>query len=608
MLAALRSNTKIVLWIVVVAFVGFIFASWGRGISRSRAAPERGTLGRVDGVEITYRAFTETVRGRLTEYAQRTNTAISEATREAIREEAWNTMVADILIQNEIERLGIDVPDDVVFEMLWTSPPATIYNSPAFRTEEGQFDLDLYHREIQLHPERWEGVAQLYRETLKRQLLQQEIQSAAFVSENEVWTEYVAQNEKVSVKYAQIEPYRISTTDLLPTEEEIRVYFDENHEDFERPPTATLRLVRFMKGPSDLDEQDVVQRLQDLANAVREGEDFASLAEIYSEGPSGPEGGDLGYFRRGKMAAEFEEVAFSLPVGEVSAPVKTRFGYHIIQIEDKRGVGDSEEVHARHILMEIRASDETLIEIEEQVAALGEAAAGDGLEAAAAEAGFEVQTTPPFPNDRYIPMVGNMRPAVKLAFDSEPGTILGPYISVDSYYVFEVAERAPSFLPTFEQLASEADETGVDHPAQRALVAERQKERAEAIATQIATRGASGATLEEAADEHGYAIRESGLVSRRDAVPGIGRGTEFTGAAFGLRTGETSRAVATTTPERFYVMRVEEKVAADEEAFAAQEDQIMGQLLQRKRLQIFSSWLEGLMAGANIEDFRDMYF
>ena len=99
----------------------------GRGLQRSKtAAPERGTIGRVDGVSITYRDFNEVVRQRLVEYAQQTGTDISEATREAVREESWNTMVADILISQEMERLGIDVPDDLVFEMLWNNPPRSV--------------------------------------------------------------------------------------------------------------------------------------------------------------------------------------------------------------------------------------------------------------------------------------------------------------------------------------------------------------------------------------------------------------------------------------------------------------------------------------------------
>jgi peptidyl-prolyl cis-trans isomerase C len=69
---------------------------------------------------------------------------------------------------------------------------------------------------------------------------------------------------------------------------------------------------------------------------VKNGEDFATLAKTYSEGPSGPRGGDLGYFRRGQMVKPFEDAAFSLKPNETSEIVETRFGYHLIQVDDKK--------------------------------------------------------------------------------------------------------------------------------------------------------------------------------------------------------------------------------------------------------------------------------
>ncbi len=73
-----------------------------------------------------------------------------------------------------------------------------------------------------------------------------------------------------------------------------------------------------------------------LKNMLNEGEDFAYLARQYSLCPSKNIGGDLGYFKRGQMVKEFENAAFSLPVGEVSEPVQTQFGWHLIKVIDKR--------------------------------------------------------------------------------------------------------------------------------------------------------------------------------------------------------------------------------------------------------------------------------
>lgn len=609
MLDQLRSNLKIVLWIAAGAFIisigaGSIFGSR----RRSSQMPEQGLIGVVEGVPIQYRDFSEEYRQRIVDYAQRSGSEVSDATRDAIREETWNSMVTDILVTNEIARLGIDVPDQAVFDILWNNPPQSVYQSPAFQDENGNFSFDAYHREIQMHPERWDGVADYYRSSIQRQTLQREIQSAAMVSDNELWDEFVARNEKVRVSFVGIDPRRIDRIALKPTEEEAREYFQTHRADFERPAMVILSFVDLPKVAAPEDEDDIVLRLEELASSVRDGEDFAELARIYSEGPSGPQGGDLGFFGRGAMDPAFEEIAFGLEIGEVSNPVKTRFGYHIIKVEDRKTENGELQVHARHILIEIRPSEQTLVELERALRELSALTETDGLMAAAEELGYDIKATSPFVDGRGIPAVGDLRPAVKIAFASEAGTPIGPYVTADAYYMFEVAERLPSILPTYEDLAGELRGQSPEHPAETSLIMERQRDAALAIAEKIAAAVRSGQHLEEAAAASDYQVTQSQPFSRKDYVPGIGSGNAFVGASFGLRTSETSGVVHVEYPERYYVIRVEEKTAANQQEFTEQEASLRGQLLQREQMQVFSAWLEDLMAGAEINDYRDSFF
>lgn len=78
------------------------------------------------------------------------------------------------------------------------------------------------------------------------------------------------------------------------------------------------------------------EEAQAIALRARQGEDFAELARSHSTGPTGPKGGDLGWFTAGTMVAEFEEAAWTLAPGEVSDPVETRFGWHVIKVHDRR--------------------------------------------------------------------------------------------------------------------------------------------------------------------------------------------------------------------------------------------------------------------------------
>ncbi len=95
-------------------------------------------------------------------------------------------------------------------------------------------------------------------------------------------------------------------------------------------------LIALKKGATEDERKAALAKAQSLSQRARSGEDFGELARKYSEGPSAHDGGELGWFKRGVMVPEFEVAAFALPKGAVSDPVLTQFGYHVIQIEDRR--------------------------------------------------------------------------------------------------------------------------------------------------------------------------------------------------------------------------------------------------------------------------------
>ena len=78
-----------------------------------------------------------------------------------------------------------------------------------------------------------------------------------------------------------------------------------------------------------------LDKAREIRTELENGKSFEELAEKHSECPSGKEGGDLGFFSKGQMVKEFEDAAFSLDIGEISEPVKTQFGYHIIKLKEK---------------------------------------------------------------------------------------------------------------------------------------------------------------------------------------------------------------------------------------------------------------------------------
>jgi peptidyl-prolyl cis-trans isomerase C len=121
-------------------------------------------------------------------------------------------------------------------------------------------------------------------------------------------------------------------------DKEIKAFYDGHPDFFKQPEQVRARHILIKVGPNaDKSEKEAaLKKIKDIQKKQEEGKDFAELAKEYSEGPSAAKGGDLGYFRREQMVKPFSDAAFALEPGQVSDVVKTRFGYHLIKVEDKK--------------------------------------------------------------------------------------------------------------------------------------------------------------------------------------------------------------------------------------------------------------------------------
>ncbi len=121
-------------------------------------------------------------------------------------------------------------------------------------------------------------------------------------------------------------------------DEEVKSYYDANPQLFQQPEQvkASHILIKVNADAPQEEKDKARKKIESVQEKAKKGEDFATLAKTYSEGPSGPNGGDLGYFRRGQMVKPFEDAAFNLKPNETSDIVETQFGYHLIKVVDKK--------------------------------------------------------------------------------------------------------------------------------------------------------------------------------------------------------------------------------------------------------------------------------
>lgn len=123
------------------------------------------------------------------------------------------------------------------------------------------------------------------------------------------------------------------------TDEEVMIYYERNKNDFTLDEEIRVRHIIFLI-PKDSDEEtvnEIKKRAGEVLQKARAGEDFETLAKKYSEGPSASNGGDLGFFKREDMVKEFSSAVFPLKENEISGLILTPFGYHIVQLLERRG-------------------------------------------------------------------------------------------------------------------------------------------------------------------------------------------------------------------------------------------------------------------------------
>lgn len=130
----------------------------------------------------------------------------------------------------------------------------------------------------------------------------------------------------------------ISGLELKVTEQDVSGFFNDNPDNFKMPERIKASHILFKVDPDASNDLKAQKRLElsGLLGKIEKGAEFANVAKQHSECPSKEQGGDLGFFDRGKMVKPFEEVAFKLNVGEISEIVETKFGYHIIKLMERK--------------------------------------------------------------------------------------------------------------------------------------------------------------------------------------------------------------------------------------------------------------------------------
>jgi peptidyl-prolyl cis-trans isomerase D len=596
MLKTMRQNTKIILWIILIAFVGTILFAWGMNVTGRRRGGSN-TIGVINGQKITYQQFSSAFQNLYTQTQERMDEQMDMETFRRLRDETWNRIVNQILLAEEIKKRNITVTDEELLHYIKNNPPPYIMNNEALQTD-GRFDPQKYAQVLADPRYDWRPLENQYRAIIPMQKLQNLITATVRITDAEVLEDFKKNNEKVQVRYVAFQPGQFSVEESVFTEEAMRRYYREHQEDFLQPRQANLDYVLIEKTPGPADEDSTRAELNLIRERILAGEDFAELAKVYSQGPTAAQGGDLGFFGRGVMDSVFESTAFALATGEISEPVRSAFGWHIIKVEEKKKVNGEEQVRARHILLKVLPGPETLAAIQERIKEVAQRAKEVGLQEAAEEFKLEVKQTGFFrQGGDFIPGLGRASDATLYAFSKKPPAIGGPFENESGAYVVSLRERKEAGVPPLAEIADRV---------RASLKRERQQELARQQAEEFRRILSETGDLGQAASQAGVTLEQTKMFSRRDYVPGIGEINEFVGTAFGLPEGGISNLVETT--RGFYFLEIVAREEADLDQFAEQKETLKIDLLRQKQNQAYSDWFDHIRAKADIKDYRDRFF
>jgi peptidyl-prolyl cis-trans isomerase D len=370
------------------------------------------------------------------------------------------------------------------------------------------------------------------------------------------------------------------------TNQQVEQYYQGHQKDFQVPEEVKVRhiLIKVAAGADAKTDAAAKQKAEDLLKQIKGGADFAALAKANSDDPgSKDQGGELGMIQRGVTVPAFETAAFGLQPGQISDLVKTQFGYHIIQVEEKQTahLKPLDEVKAQ-ILATLTRQQEG-----DQQAAyaqqLATEAGKSGLAKTAEAHHLQVVTTDYVQQNAVLPGLPDGAKLLTLAFAAKPGAVPQVSSTGEGFAVFQVADAKPAHAPTFEEYKTHLVDDFREQQLPQLLARK---------TNELADKAHAENNLAQAAKELGATLKSSDLVGHTGQVPDIGDLSASAPDLFDLKVGQISKPI--NTGRNGIVAKIDDKQEPTAEETAKNLDATRESLLSERREQMFAVFVTAL--------------
>ncbi len=609
---------KIVLFAIVVVFV-----FWGVGSMRSQKNAE---VAEINGQVIPIEVYRQTYYRMLDNYRRIYGGQLDDNLMKILNpgQRAMDQVVERVLLLQEADRLKIKVGNEELAQV--------IYDMPAFQVN-GAFNKERYFQVLAQNNMSDQGFRMDRTEALLLDKLRSVLLTGVVATAEEAREWYDYTNAKISIEYALFTPERY--TDLQPTDEEVKVFFEdrkynyrsqakvkatyiqfdpasmtsgvnisddaiaayyESHpEEFQTEKRVKARHILFKAdqgADASVDESQKAQAMK-VYEMARAGKDFGELARQYSEGPSKDQGGELGWFPRSRMVKPFGDKAFSMEAGEISEPVRTDFGWHVIKVDQiEEASTRSQEAAAAEIRTKLTNEKAKELALEKAEALYESVYDGDDLLEAGKLQQAPVRQTDFFtaqgPADKSI---SDRRKFAAVAFELEKMAISEIQESGGKYIILQVTDRKEAEVPDFEKVV---DRVRAD------TIKDQQRQKAKADAESFLAELRKGGSFESVGAQYGVQPAQTPLFSRNEAIPQVGAEQQISAAAFELSLEKPLAENAVEGRKGWYAIGLNERQTPQEEGFVKEKPALVKRLTEQKRQAAYQSWLADLRSRSEI--------
>jgi peptidyl-prolyl cis-trans isomerase D len=598
MMQFFRSIAKPLILVTAIAFFTWLVVDLS-GLSGGGGLLTRTSVGKVNGTSVDIRTFQASVQQAIDSRQRQTGASLSLEEVNQVRNQVWEQAVQEIIFRAEYKRYGLRTTPGEIAEAIRVSPPREVLEDALFQTD-GKFDIGKYQRWLtsSAGQQAIPFLEERYREELLRGKLLRRVIGDVYVSDADLWERYRDEKETAKVGVLVIDPATAVADSAAPvTGSEIEDYYRAHRDEFKRSHAAFLSYLALPRLPDQSDTAAALQRIRGLREEIAKGAPFGEVARRESTDTiSGQQGGELGELSKSSVDPAFAAAAMTLPLHTLSEPVLSSFGYHVIQVESRKG----DTFKARHLLVPIEVTGTHRDRLDRRADSLEQLAADrlepSALDTAASALKMPIGRVGPVSEGTRIavPEGGQVPDANVWAFQAEVGEESPVLEGETAYLVFRLDSVQAEGVPPLAEIRG---------PVEQRVRLEKKRAAAKELGRRLAQRVQSGTALKEMAAGPGLSYREIGPVARLNSgLPD----PELIGAAFGAPQGGV--AGPASGEDGIYLFQGLERTPADSADFVKNLAQIRAQAIQAARQNRVRAYVDALRTSAKVVDRRAEIF